>query len=94
MPTPLWAKTLARPTKRSTLAPRRNWPGQAFASLSVLLVEHAVHPERRTPGLPDEAFIRGEVPMTKQEVRAAALAKLAVRPRPIPCGTWGPVTAA
>ena len=54
--------------------------GQAFASLSVLLVEHAVHPERRTPGLPDEAFIRGEVPMTKQEVRAAALAKLAVRP--------------
>jgi len=26
--------------------------GQAFASLSVLLVEHAVHPERRTPGLP------------------------------------------
>ena len=47
---------------------------------SVQLVEHAVHPERRTPGLPDEAFIRGEVPMTKQEVRAAALAKLAVRP--------------
>ena len=43
-------------------------------------MEHAVHPERRTPGLPDEAFIRGEVPMTKQEVRAAALAKLAVRP--------------
>ena len=54
--------------------------GQTFASLSVLLVEHTVHPERRTPGLPDEAFIRGEVPMTKQEVRAAALAKLAVRP--------------
>ena len=35
---------------------------------------------RRTPGLPDEAFIRGKTPMTKQEVRAAALAKLAVRP--------------
>ncbi len=32
------------------------------------------------PGLPDEAFIRGKTPMTKQEVRAAALAKLAVRP--------------
>lgn len=50
------------------------------ASLSVLLIEHTVLPARRTPGFPDDAFIRGEVPMTKQEVRAAALAKLAVRP--------------
>lgn len=28
------------------------------------------------PGLLDDWFVRGEVPMTKQEVRAAALAKL------------------
>ena len=34
----------------------------------------------RVPGLPDEAFIRGKTPMPKQEVRAAALAKLAVAP--------------
>lgn len=52
----------------------------ACAPLSVLLIEHTVLPARRTPGFPDDAFIRGEVPMTKQEVRAAALAKLAVRP--------------
>ena len=51
-----------------------------FESLSVLLVEAAGEPLRRTPGLPDEAFVRGKVPMTKQEVRAAVLAKLAVRP--------------
>ena len=38
---------------------------------------------RRAPGLPDEAFERGDVPMTKQEVRAAVLAKLAVRPEDI-----------
>ena len=38
---------------------------------------------RRPPGLPDEAFERGDVPMTKQEVRAAVLAKLAVRPEDI-----------
>ena len=37
----------------------------------------------RAPGLPDEAFERGDVPMTKQEVRAAVLAKLAVRPEDI-----------
>lgn len=54
--------------------------GQSFASLSVLLVEAVPGAIRRTPGLPDEAFLRGEVPMTKQEIRAAALAKLGVQP--------------
>lgn len=54
-----------------------------FNSLSVLLVEAAEVLLRRAPGLPDEAFERGDVPMTKQEVRAAVLAKLAVRPKDI-----------
>ena len=54
--------------------------GQSFAPLSVLLVENFDLPQLRAPGFPDESFIRSEVPMTKQEVRAAALAKLAVQP--------------
>lgn len=54
-----------------------------FNSLSVLLVKAAEVLPRRAPGLPDEAFERGDVPMTKQEVRAAVLAKLAVRPEDI-----------
>ena len=54
-----------------------------FNSLSVLLVEAAEVLPRRAPGLPDEAFERGDVPMTKQQVRAAVLAKLAVRPEDI-----------
>lgn len=54
-----------------------------FNSLSVLLVDAAEVLPRRAPGLPDEAFERGDVPMTKQEVRAAVLAKLAVRPEDI-----------
>lgn len=54
-----------------------------FNSLSVLLVEAAEVLPRRAPGLPDEAFERGDIPMTKQEVRAAVLAKLAVRPEDI-----------
>ena len=53
---------------------------QQFAALSVLLVEPCPALSRRVPGLPDEAFLRGKTPMTKQEVRAAVLAKLAVRP--------------
>lgn len=54
-----------------------------FNSLSVLLVEAVEGLPRRAPGLPDEAFERGDVPMTKQEVRATVLAKLAVRPEDI-----------
>ena len=33
-----------------------------------------------SPGLPDEAFVRGEVPMTKQEIRWIALAMLQISP--------------
>ena len=58
--------------------------GQSFAPLSVLLVENFDLPQLRAPGFPDESFIRSEVPMTKQEVRAAALAKLAVMPTDTP----------
>ena len=53
---------------------------KSFASLSVLLVERIPQPPQRCAGLPDDAFLRGEVPMTKQEVRAAALGKLAIAP--------------
>lgn len=57
-----------------------SFAGQTFAPLSLLLAEPAPHRTRRTPGIPDEAFVRGKTPMTKQEVRAAILAKLAVGP--------------
>ena len=57
--------------------------GRAFASLSVLLAGAAPTAPRRTPGIPDEEWLRGDVPMSKQEVRAAALAKLAVGPEDV-----------
>lgn len=53
----------------------------SFAPLSVLLVQPAPRPPKRTPGIPDEEFVRDQVPMTKQEVRAAILGKLSVGPQ-------------
>lgn len=51
---------------------------RSFSSLSVLLAEAAPRRKRMTPGFPDSAFQRVDaVPMTKQFVRAAILAKLA-----------------
>ena len=53
-----------------------------FDELNVMLVElpGELATPRRVPGIPDEAFVRGSVPMTKQEVRACILAKLAITP--------------
>lgn len=53
-----------------------------FAPLTSMLIEFP-QPDRArwpwdTPGIPDELFERGSVPMTKREVRAVALSKLRV----------------
>ena len=76
----LVGENLGTPAEAIRFGLARELAAQSFAPLSVLLIEREALPPRRTPGLPDDAFIRGAVPMTKQEVRAAALAKLAVTP--------------
>ena len=51
---------------------------ETFADLSVLLAENPRPVARpwNSPGLPDGVFRRGEVPMTKEEVRAVSVCKL------------------
>ena len=73
-------ENLSTPQEHLAFGTAQTLAAKTFAPLSVLLIEHTVLPARQAPGFPDDAFIRGDVPMTKQEVRAAALAKLAVRP--------------
>ena len=70
---------LSYPDEQVVSGTAAEFADRAFAPLSVLLVE-AAPSVPWAPGLPDEAFVRGRVPMTKQEVRAAILGKLALRP--------------
>ena len=69
--------------------------GKEFSSLTVLIIENPDFDSRIRTGIPDEEFIRGKVPMTKSEVRAVCLSKLALSPNDIAydigCGT-GSVT--
>jgi precorrin-6Y C5,15-methyltransferase (decarboxylating) len=54
------------------------YAGCKFDSLSVMLVEAAPCKGDMTPGIDDEEVIRGDIPMTKQTVRAAIISKMKV----------------
>lgn len=72
--------TPAMQIRRGTAAECAAWE---CAPLNVLRVAAAPVYPVRTPGIPDEEFQRGQVPMTKQEVRAAILAHLGVTPEDV-----------
>ncbi len=73
-------ENLSYPDERVVSMTAEECAEKEFAPLSVLLIDAAPSPRERTGGIPDGEFVRGSVPMTKQEVRAAILAKLGVRP--------------
>ena len=69
--------------------------GKEFSSLTVLIIQNPNFDSRIRTGIDDDEFIRGKVPMTKAEVRAVCLSKLAIKHDDIAydigCGT-GSVT--
>ena len=51
---------------------------QKEGASAVILLEPNHQEKTVTPGIPEEAFVRGKVPITKEEVRSVALSKLAL----------------
>ncbi len=75
---------LSYETERIVAGTAEELKAQTFPSLAVLMAENPAAACRAIPcGKPDGAFLRAEVPMTKQEVRAVTLAKLGVTKRAV-----------
>ncbi len=73
---------LSYPEERITTGTAAELAQGRFDGLAVLLAEHSapVVGTWAAPGLPDSAFLRGDVPMTKEEVRTLAVSKLRLEP--------------
>lgn len=73
-------ENLSYPEEKITAGTAAEMAARSFGPLCVLLAEAAPQMPDRTPGWPDDWFLRGKVPMTKQFVRAAVLAALGPKP--------------
>ncbi len=73
---------LSYPNERIVTATAGSLAEEEFDPLAVMLVENEKIIQRSviTHGINDELFLRGQVPMTKSEIRSISLSKLQLRP--------------
>lgn len=73
---------LSYPNERIVTATAGSLAEEEFDPLAVMLVENEKIIRRSviTHGINDELFLRGQVPMTKSEIRSISLSKLQLRP--------------
>ncbi len=78
----IWVgERLSYPEERITAGRAQELADREFDPLAVLLAQwEGTKPIKTVPGLPDEFFLRGSVPMTKSEVRSICLSKLRIAP--------------
>lgn len=71
-------ENLSYETEKIEIGLARNFVQTGFSDLSVILIERdeETYYPYVSGGLRDEVFIRGQIPMTKEEVRAVVLSKL------------------
>ena len=71
-------ENLASPQERIWQGTVQKWNLKEISPLSVMLIENASPEEKIRLGIREEEWVRGEVPMTKSEVRVVTLSKLAL----------------